>query len=703
MRSIFCFILLLLFSQVHAQIFYISATGSDAVGNGSANSPWRTLAKACNTVTQAGSIIHVKAGIYTETEQAQLAPGVSIEGEDSSSVIRSAIRDDWKEILSLRSEEGTNGNQHIANIVFDGQDLSTFWAVYVGGRSHVSIHDCRFLNFKDRGVIFSGRNDDKAEAPAVYAKGNRFFNNILLNCAAYNTPNGVYGRGCLNIGGQDSMLIYNNRMQQNQRPNGYNGYLIKYHNDGYLKDVKIFNNTLIKIPFAGNYGGDNGWDFAIECWNVEGGMEIYGNTIQGAIDIVTTTRGMYKYGVWIHDNRIGQPVLNSHFESGIIFEVSNESVIVENNTLQKVSGGILFYPQENTVLSDIIIRNNRFEQIGRQSGNGNNGNGIHISAGSLHGNTNRYTLSNLLVQNNRFIAAENNAPFYGIEITGAAAANGIHIKKNTIQGFTAAWLVANPANVIDSLVLEENILSGNGHGNEPLFMVGAPAHLLSNKNSKSGAAPPGAGFNIREQVLRPIYYEARSINPMQAIALLSLLLFLLFARKEIKYAFPAIGLYAGLSALTSYLDEQVGQALLYGSLFIPAVYGWIAWRKRDRKGHRVVRIGYSSGKALQMQLAGFGIAYLLLFVAFRMADHYFTTGIIPWIDAFFFAALLTATGTMCFKRMECWYWIAGACAAGIASYLLKHYLFNSCYYALLLIVSVWAFFKWKKRMTRVRV
>ncbi|HNN71538.1 MAG TPA: hypothetical protein PKG89_09875, partial [Ferruginibacter sp.] len=317
MRSIFCFILLLLFSQVHAQTFYISATGSDAVGNGSADSPWRTLAKACNTVTQAGSIIHVKAGIYTETEQAQLAPGVSIEGEDSSSVIRSAIRDDWKEILSLRSEEGTNGNQHIANIVFDGQDLSTFWAVYVGGRSHVSIHDCRFLNFKDRGVIFSGRNDDKAEAPAVYAKGNRFFNNILLNCAAYNTPNGVYGRGCLNIGGQDSMLIYNNRMQQNQRPNGYNGYLIKYHNDGYLKDVKIFNNTLIKIPFAGNYGGDNGWDFAIECWNVEGGMEIYGNTIQGAIDIVTTTRGMYKYGVWIHDNRIGQPVLNSHFESGI--------------------------------------------------------------------------------------------------------------------------------------------------------------------------------------------------------------------------------------------------------------------------------------------------------------------------------------------------------------------------------------------------
>ena len=58
----------------------------------------------------------------------------------------------------------------------------------------------------------------RPEAPAVYAKGNRFFNNILLNCAAYNTPNGVYGRGCLNIGRQDSMLIYNNGMQQTSAP-----------------------------------------------------------------------------------------------------------------------------------------------------------------------------------------------------------------------------------------------------------------------------------------------------------------------------------------------------------------------------------------------------------------------------------------------------------------------------------------------------
>ena len=84
--------------------------------------------------------------------------------------------------------------------------------------------------------------------------------------------------------------------------------------------MKIFNNTLIKIPFAGNYGGDNGWDFAIECWNVEGRYEIYGNTIQGAIDIVTTTRGMYKYGCgW---STTGSTGIEQPFSSGDHFEVS---------------------------------------------------------------------------------------------------------------------------------------------------------------------------------------------------------------------------------------------------------------------------------------------------------------------------------------------------------------------------------------------
>lgn len=704
MRSFCSLVLILFFYCSHAQTWYISATGSDAVGNGSAVNPWRTLVKAASVINTAGSIIHVKKGLYIETEQVKLAPGVSIEGEGDSSVIKSAITDDWKEILSLRSEEGTNGNQHISNLKFDGQNLSSFWAIYVSGRSNVSIYDCSITDFKDRGVIFNGRNDDVAAAPNTYAAGNKFYNNRVSNCAAYNTPNGVYGRGCLNIGGQDGMLIYNNTMVQNQRPNGHNGYLIKYHNDGYLKGVKIYNNTLTKVPFAGNFGGDNGWDFAIEFWNVQGGMEIYGNTIQGAIDIVNTSKGMYPFGIWIHDNKIGQPVLNSHFESGIIFEVSNESVLVEKNVLSKISGGILFYAQENTVLNDIVIRGNRFEEIGRNTGNGNNGNGVQISCGTLLGNTNHYTLADLVIYDNSFIAAVNNAPFYGIEITGAAAAAKIKIQKNTIKGFMAACIVANPANVIEGLVIEDNILTANGNNNNPFYIIGIPsAYSFKNNTRSGGVAGAGGGFSLRQEILRPLYYEAKNISPVQVIAFLSLILFTWFARKENIYAFPACVLYAGVSSFISFDGGHYGQIALYLYFIAMCAYGWMIWAKRDRKGHRVVRISSSTKKDLLIQLLIFTISAVVLYTAFHYAGQFFPSGSIAWMDAIMYAASFAALWSITQKKLQGWYWWIAANAVAASAYFMKHYLVNSCFHILLLLMSVWVLYKWKKRMTRRRI
>ncbi|MEI9956492.1 MAG: hypothetical protein WDM90_09375 [Ferruginibacter sp.] len=126
-----------------------------------------------------------------------------------------------------------------------GQNLTTFWGIYVAGRSNVSIHDITMVNFKNRGVIFGGRNDNGNGAPSIYATGNTFYNNTVTNCADYDQALG-YGAGCLNIGGQNGMLIYNNTITQNSRPAGHNGWPIKYQNDGYLNGCKIYNNTLHK-------------------------------------------------------------------------------------------------------------------------------------------------------------------------------------------------------------------------------------------------------------------------------------------------------------------------------------------------------------------------------------------------------------------------------------------------------------------------
>ena len=106
---------------------------------------------------------------------------------------------------------------------------------------------------------------------------------------------------------------------------------------------------------------------------------------------------------------------------------------------------MLFYPQENTVLSDIIIQNNRFgAKSGRQSGNGNNGNGIHQRRFPATQYQPVYPFGNLLVQNNRFIAAENNAPLRHRDHRRRGSERHSRQEEHH-PGFTAAWLVANPA------------------------------------------------------------------------------------------------------------------------------------------------------------------------------------------------------------------------------------------------------------------
>ena len=133
------------------EIFYIHPQGNDLSGNGSLAKPWRSLHYATGVVKNEGDIIHVMKGVYVESASCILAEGVSIEGEGEESIIKSSDKSDWTPIISATSAEGTNGNQHISGLTLDGQNLSSFWAIRVAGRSNVSIYNCTIIDFKDRG------------------------------------------------------------------------------------------------------------------------------------------------------------------------------------------------------------------------------------------------------------------------------------------------------------------------------------------------------------------------------------------------------------------------------------------------------------------------------------------------------------------------------------------------------------------------
>lgn len=499
--------------------YYVTANGNDTTGDGSIVSPWASLFKATSVVTTPGSLIKVGGGTFVETQQSVLATGVSIKGAGVSTIIKSALTTDYLELIRLyQVSEGVDGNQSISYLKIDGDIGGSSVlrrGIWVRGRKNVSIHHCTIVDFKERGVLFDGRTDNTEAPPTTYATGNSFYQNVVLNSGGYIL--GAYGAGCFNLGGQDGMLVYNNRIVQDQRVRGQNGWPIKYSSGGYIKGCKIFNNTLIKNVFEGDYNGDMDWDFCIELWNSQGGNEIFGNFIQGATDLAYNYKtGSYSWSYWFHDNIIQQPALNSKFNAGIYTERNVDGIIIENNVFDKVAGAIAiniedFPPQPPTnTLRNIIIQLNIMSNLGRSIGDGNNGFGVQVSSHP----TAIIDFDVLKIYNNTIVAASGFAPFEGISInlgTTPGALSNVSIINNIVQGFWDNYLyVSNSVATITTFLLKNNCRYLNANSNNPTFVDGTPSGYVNSGNIignplfvsstdfhlQSGSPCRAAGINI---------------------------------------------------------------------------------------------------------------------------------------------------------------------------------------------------------------
>lgn len=476
MKNRFIFLLVSFFfvATSHAATYYVSTTGNDATGDGSIGNPWLTLYKATSTVTS-GNTIHVNAGTYIETLTSTLAVGVSIEGDGVASIIKTTFSTTYQPIIEIVNSEGTVGNQHISNLKFDGNS-TTSWAIHIQGMSNFSIHDCTFLNFVQRGVVWGGRADNSDNPPTVYATGNTFYNNTMTNCASFD---GTYGYGSLNIGGQTGMLIYGNSIINT---GGTTGWPIKLWNDGYLKGVKIYNNTLKRPPFPYQYNGiSNYFDFCIEFFNQQG-LEIYGNIIEGSIDLNYQTKGSYDYSVYIHDNIIGRDAQAQHCETGIWLEFQTENCIIENNTFKNISQPIMFSLRPASFMNDITIQKNVAYNIAQTDGT-RSGHAIGII---VNDESTNYSASNWFVYNNTFLALDGaDAPFFGISIPGGNSSTNIKVINNVVNNFNYQVMTCDYGGHVNGLDIKNNDLYNNGSSNAINFDNGSATGYVNSGNINS--------------------------------------------------------------------------------------------------------------------------------------------------------------------------------------------------------------------------
>ena len=441
-------IIIIISLTANATTYHISTTGSNTTGNGSVSSPWKTLAHACSQVVTSGDVIHLNAGTFIETVQSLLAPGVSIVGEGNTSIILSHVYSGATIYLNS-TNEGTYGNQSISYIRMDGDALSGEIAIRVYRRSNVEIHHCEFEDFKNYGVYFRGAT----AFPVIYATGNKFYDNIMINCASASSS---ISQGNLMIGGQEGMLVYNSSIIQEDRGLNLNGFAIKYTGDGYNKGLKIYNN-IISVPPRGTAI----WDFAIELFNSRGGIEIYNNTIQGTVDFAGNTGiglnddGGYGFAAKVYNNIIRQSSLRTNEESGIDIERScTGGFYIYNNYLNNLTFPIRISMIGGDTHEDLYIYYNVINVVGT-SGQSNVGHAISLG----HSATN-CTYDNLNVWNNVCYGSNVASPIYGIKVQLRGTASNVSIRNNIIQGFiTNAITVLNSP--INNLSIENNIFYNN--------------------------------------------------------------------------------------------------------------------------------------------------------------------------------------------------------------------------------------------------
>jgi hypothetical protein len=469
--------------------YYITTSGSDVTGDGSYENPWGSLYHACNNVTS--GTIYMVDGTYYENRQCLLASGVNLVGIYNAR-IESTLSTSMYALLKLESwlgwQDTTKGNQVIDNIDFSG-NLTTYAAIQVNFRHYVEIKNCNFYNFGTRGVIFYGQEGStwtgthpyysERSMPNYWCKGNQIHDCYFENCGRNIGTTPYNGYGNINIGQQDGMLIYNVTIVQNQREDGYNGYGIKFYDEGWNKNTTIRN---CDITCGQRVSG--GWNFSLEMWYDLGGCQYYENRLRGQIDLTGSylSEG-FEYTSWFRDNIIGWDEPTDNTDAGLTIEACIQNVIISNNVIKNVSTGIMIqqiFPNSEwpiiNEIENIEIYNNVLYNIGIAEGGWTYGGVSGISFTERHsGNKgkNCYIYNNTIVGLN--YVRDDTYMMAGINYYCLTDWNNLQIRNNIIKGFKEASTYNAPIlgrgeSEMDSLHITNNIFYDCGNSNEPSFI-----------------------------------------------------------------------------------------------------------------------------------------------------------------------------------------------------------------------------------------
>jgi nicotinamide mononucleotide transporter len=176
-----------------------------------------------------------------------------------------------------------------------------------------------------------------------------------------------------------------------------------------------------------------------------------------------------------------------------------------------------------------------------------------------------------------------------------------------------------------------------------------------------------------------------------------------YSRKENILVYPVGLVNTIIYVYISVKGSLLGEASVNFYYTVMSIYGWILWAKKNQQQQHIVLITRSDVREWFRQILFFAVFYVTIFYSLTYLKKDFAPGAIPWADAFASATAFTAMWLMARKKVESWYWWIATNIASIPLYFVKHYVFTSVYYLVLLIFAFWGLDEWIKRVKNTSI
>jgi len=356
-RLVFTLLLVVCFQSIFATDYYVSTSGSDASGNGSQASPWRSLRVACTKVAaNQGHTIRVSAGTFLETQIA-VPTGVNIIGAGKDQTILKADPSFYynpaspgyatnKYLLFLNSNSLSNGNQSLKDFTVDGDGKKLHGGIWVKFRTNVLIQRVKIQYTNFNGIWLWD------------VKDSRLTEVDLKNCS---WGSSAWASGALNLATLERVEVDHITIDESV------GYGIKAigSTNGQMHYLKVHDSRISVNPFGQwtTSSGASAPNIAFELWNVDMvGCELYNNYIDNILSLVMDApQWDYPKGssaIRVYNNTFDMETRAAG--NGYSIELTMHDAEIDHNYFLKGKHGIANWDSKSHKMSNWNIHHNTF-------------------------------------------------------------------------------------------------------------------------------------------------------------------------------------------------------------------------------------------------------------------------------------------------------------------------------------------------------